>query len=104
VVDDQTFAPTSAPDLAQALVRLVEAGARGLVHVTNAGSCTWHGLASWAVRHEGLDVEVRPIQSGELGLAARRPAFSVLACERYNGFGLPPLRPWREALAALLHA
>lgn len=104
VVDDQTFAPTSAPDLAQALVRLVEAGARGLVHVTNAGSCTWHGLARWAVRHEGLDVEVRPIRSEELGLAARRPTFSVLACERYADLGLPPLRPWPEALATLLHA
>src|SRR5262249_3272843 len=45
VVDDQVFAPTYAPDLAHALLGLVERGARGLVHVTNEGSCTWHDLA-----------------------------------------------------------
>ena len=37
VVADQRFAPTSAGDLAGALVELVRLGARGLCHVTNAG-------------------------------------------------------------------
>ena len=45
VVADQVFAPTFAADLAAASIALVRAGARGLFHVTNAGSCSWHDLA-----------------------------------------------------------
>jgi dTDP-4-dehydrorhamnose reductase len=50
VVADQVFAPTCAADLAVASIALVRAGARGLVHVTNAGSCSWHELAVAASR------------------------------------------------------
>jgi dTDP-4-dehydrorhamnose reductase len=49
VVADQVFSPTCAADLAQAAIALVRARARGLVHVANAGSCTWHELACAAL-------------------------------------------------------
>jgi dTDP-4-dehydrorhamnose reductase len=39
-VSDQVFAPTFAPELADALVSLVRVGARGLYHVTNQGACS----------------------------------------------------------------
>jgi dTDP-4-dehydrorhamnose reductase len=98
VVSDQIFAPTCAADLAQASLALVRAGARGLFHVTNAGSCSWHDLACAALAVAGLDASVEPISSAELALPARRPPHSVLSCEKYLGLGLPPLRHWREAL------
>ena len=99
VVADQTFAPTCAPDLAAASVALVRAGGRGIFHVANAGSCSWHGLAEAALALAGVDAPVEAIASAELALPARRPAYSVLDTARYHGLGLPPLRPWREALA-----
>ncbi len=102
VVDDQVFAPTYAPDLAAALVALVERGARGLMHVTNTGACTWHELACAALQYAGLDREVTRIASADLNLPARRPAYSVLANTRGAHFGLAPLRSWREALAELV--
>jgi dTDP-4-dehydrorhamnose reductase len=102
VVNDQVFAPTYAPDLAAALVALLEAGRQGLVHVTNAGSCTWHELARVALAEARLSVEVDPISSAALGLRAPRPAYSVLSTERYLSLGGPPLRPWREALHDLV--
>jgi dTDP-4-dehydrorhamnose reductase len=98
VVADQVFAPTSAVDLAAASVALVRAGARGLVHVTNAGSCSWHELARAAVAAAGLDAPVEPISLSDLRLPARRPAYSVLDTERARSLGLPPLRSWRDAL------
>ena len=98
VVSDQVFAPTCAADLAQASVALVRARARGLFHVTNAGSCSWHELARAALAVAGLDAAVEAIASAELALPARRPPYSVLACEKYLGLELPPLRRWREAL------
>jgi len=102
VVADQTFAPTCAPDLAAASVALVRAGGRGIFHVANAGSCSWHGLAEAALALAGVDAPVEAIASAELALPARRPAYSVLDTARYHGLGLPPLRPWREALADCL--
>jgi len=102
VVDDQRFAPTYAPDLAAALVALVERGARGLLHVTNEGSCTWHELAVAALELAGLSADVERIHAADLGLPARRPPYSVLSCARYLTLGGPPLRPWREAIAEML--
>jgi dTDP-4-dehydrorhamnose reductase len=98
VVADQVFAPTFAADLAAASIALVHAGARGLFHVTNAGSCTWHDLAVAALLAAGLDVPVERISIAALRLPARRPAYSVLDGSRYLERGLPPLRSWREAL------
>jgi dTDP-4-dehydrorhamnose reductase len=98
VVSDQVFAPTSAVDLAAASFALVRAGARGLIHVTNTGSCSWHELALAALAAAGIDAPVEPISLAELKLPARRPAYSVLDTARARSLGLPPLRPWRDAL------
>jgi dTDP-4-dehydrorhamnose reductase len=102
VVNDQVFAPTYAPDLAAALLALVEAGTQGIVHVTNTGSCTWHALAQQALREAGLPATVEPIASTDLGLKAPRPPYSVLSTTRYRSLGLPALRPWQDALAELV--
>jgi dTDP-4-dehydrorhamnose reductase len=102
VVSDQTFSPTYSPDLAAAAVALVRAGARGLVHVANQGSCTWHELATKGLVLAGIQAPVAEITTAELKLAAKRPAYSVLDTSRYQSLGLPPLRPWADALAASL--
>ena len=102
VVADQTFSPTYSPDLAAAAVALVRAGARGLVHVANQGSCTWHELATKGLALAGIQAPVAEITTAELKLAAKRPAYSVLDTSRYQSLGLPPLRPWADALAASL--
>ena len=102
VVDDQVFSPTYAPDLAAALVELVEHGARGLVHVTNQGECSWHSLATHALELAHAGVVATPIRTADLTLAARRPAYSVLSNARALTLGLTPLRPWRDAIAEML--
>jgi dTDP-4-dehydrorhamnose reductase len=102
IVADQVFAPTCAADLAAASIALVRAGARGLFHVTNGGSCSWRELALAALALAGLEVPVAPITLADLRLPARRPLVSVLSCEKYLGLGLPPLRPWTDALPECL--
>jgi len=102
VVTDQVFAPTSAGELAGALVALVRLGARGLCHVTNEGSCSWHELATAALAAAGLEPQVQAITARELMLPARRPAYSVLDGSRARALGLPPLRHWQDALAELV--
>ncbi len=85
VVDDQRGRPTFAPDLARALVKLVDSGARGLVHFANAGETTWYGLAKEALARAGLSgVRVIPCTSDEFPRPAARPANSVLDTSRYE--------------------
>jgi dTDP-4-dehydrorhamnose reductase len=102
VVGDQLFSPTYAPDLAAAVVTLIDLRARGLVHVANAGACTWHDLAVASLQLAGVEADVQKIGTAELAPPARRPAYSVLSTARYREIGGPPLRPWREALAEML--
>lgn len=86
VVDDQTGTPTSAAQLAAATEALIAASAQGLYHVAAAGQATWHGFASKILeldhRPEVRTRKVVPISTAEYPVAARRPAYSVLSCER----------------------
>ena len=102
VVEDQQGRPTYAVDLARALIALVEAGARGLVHFANAGVASWWDLARRALDLSGCaDLEVDRIKSAELQVDAPRPAWSVLDTRRAESLGVVP-RPWQEALADYL--
>jgi dTDP-4-dehydrorhamnose reductase len=107
VVADQVTGPTWARDVARALARLLPrlvAGdaPRGIYHVTNAGACSWYEFACAALALARVDAEVEPITSAELGARAPRPPYSVLANTRLAAIGEPPLRHWRDALAAYL--
>ena len=85
VVDDQRGRPTFAPDLARALVRLVAAGARGVVHFANAGETTWYGLAKEALARGGFPhVRLVPCTTAEFPRPAARPANSVLDTSLYE--------------------
>jgi dTDP-4-dehydrorhamnose reductase len=102
VVDDQRGRPTYALDLAAGIRRLVEAGARGLYHVANAGEATWWDVARACLDEAGhAALGVDRIRTGDLRLAAPRPAYSVLDCSKAEAAGVR-LRGWREALRAYL--
>ncbi len=99
VVDDQRGSPTYSRDLAAHTLRMVEAGCRGTYHLTNSGSCTWYGLAVYALERAGLkDTEVKPVTTAEFPRPAPRPANSVLANARLEREGFPAMRPWQEAV------
>lgn len=102
VVDDQTGAPTWTYDLARGLAEL---GARtdvapGVLHLTNAGSTTWCGLARAVFAAVGADPDrVHPTTSDRFVRPAPRPAYSVLSGAAWEHAGLTPLQEWSAALA-----
>ena len=105
VVDDQWGCPTVASDLAATTVRAVEAGATGLLHLTNQGPTTWFELARTALELGGLDpTRIEPCTTDEYPTPARRPAFSVLGSERLEALGLSPLPHWRDSLTGVIAA
>ncbi|MHC4249367.1 MAG: dTDP-4-dehydrorhamnose reductase [Planctomycetota bacterium] len=99
VVDDQRGSPTYAPDLAQTILDLVEAGATGTFHAVNSGEATWHDLACEAVTLAGLDVPIARVTTAESPRPAPRPAYSVLSTAKLEEALGAPMRHWREALA-----
>lgn len=104
VVHDQVGSPTYAADLAAAIARLLRDGRTGCYHVTNGGACSWHAFAVEILRQAGVAAPVEPITTAELGRPAPRPAYSVLAHGAWARAGYPSLRPWPDALAAMLQA
>lgn len=102
VVADQTLTPTSTEDLAALTRQLIEAGARGTVHATSGGRCTWYEFASEIFRLAELPGRVEPIPHTQFPTPARRPTFSVLAHTALPCWGVPEPRPWQEALADYL--
>jgi len=102
VVADQTCTPTYTVDLAAATASLTMTDRYGLYHVTNSDSCSWYEFAQAIFEKAGVKADLAPISSWEFGAAARRPAYSVLSTAAYHALGLPPLRPWRDALTAYL--
>jgi dTDP-4-dehydrorhamnose reductase len=105
VVDDQVLTPTYTRDLAGAVARLIERDPPGgIFHLTNAGACSWFEFARRIFALCGLAPDLAPTTSAAFAAPARRPANSVLLNARAAALGLPPLRPWPEALLAYLRA
>jgi dTDP-4-dehydrorhamnose reductase len=98
VVDDQTGCPTWALDLADATMRLVEAGARGIVHFSNGGETTWFEFARLILDEGGFgSVGLSAVSTSSLSLPAPRPAHSPLDKAHYTKLtGCTP-RAWDEA-------
>lgn len=113
IVADQKGAPTSAADLAAAIVSIAEqlllkerSDAWGTYHMTNSGNATWfelaRAIADWRIAHARRSSPIRPITTKDYPTPARRPANSVLDCSKLNEvFSVSP-RPWRQALADTL--
>jgi dTDP-4-dehydrorhamnose reductase len=108
VVDDQRGCPTSAADLAAALVtialRLIRdpSAPTGAYHFVNDGDTTWCGLARHVFETAsglgGPNPSVEAITTAEFPTPARRPANSRLSTALLRkDFGISP-RPWQTAV------
>ena len=113
VVDDQRGRPTSALDLADALLAILDRWAAGdmvgqgrTYHVANAGEASWFELAREIMdecRRVGAPAaEVRPIASSEWPTKAERPRNSVLDCSRFEEEFRWEMPDWRPSVRAIV--
>jgi dTDP-4-dehydrorhamnose reductase len=104
VVDDQFGQPTWTADLAEQVVRLVQADApAGTYHACASGQTSWHGLAEAVFQELGADpARVHRTTSAAFVRPAPRPAYSVLDLSCWDKAALPVMRDWRQALGAAI--
>ena len=116
VVADQQGCPTTAADLADAILAIAarlaargwEDGYAGVFHAAGTGATTWHGLAT-AVFQEaarlGAKVPVvEPITTADWPTPVTRPADSRLECARLAAVFGVRLPPWRDSLTRTVEA
>lgn len=114
VVSDQFGCPTWCRMIAEATAQALaqRAGAKdsaslnGVYHLAASGQTSWHGFAEAIVAampaSDRLCTKVEGIPTSEYPLPAKRPAYSVLSCEKLiQTFGLR-LPDWRSSLGHVL--
>jgi dTDP-4-dehydrorhamnose reductase len=97
VVNDQRGCPTYVVDLARSIISLCRKNAQGIIHVTNAGNCTWFEFAQQIVQSTGLTTDVRPTTSERMARPAPRPAYSVLSPASLEKLSIT-MPAWQDAL------
>ena len=98
VVADQLLTPTFTADLASGVRCAVAEGIAGTLHLTNSGVTSWHGFTEAIMELAGLEIEVNAAKTTRGPGAADRPLNGVLCSSVIDCAGLPPMRPWRDAL------
>jgi dTDP-4-dehydrorhamnose reductase len=111
VVADQIGSPTGAQDIALTITQIIPQLTlenAGIYHYTNSGVASWYDFAI-AIFEEAeklgfpLKIEnIIPITTPEYPTPAKRPAYSVLACEKISKLlgTYPP--HWRQRLRLML--
>ena len=113
VVADQRGNPTSALDIADALLTVAgnlrdrrEPSLRGIFHMTAAGEASWADLAEAvfdaSARGGGPSARVKRISTADYPTPARRPANSRLDSSRLEHIHRVSLPNWRESLQVVV--
>ncbi len=98
VVADQWGSPTSAHDLAGAILYAIEHEIYGTYHYANRGTANWALLAEEVMLCAGLDTLIEHITSAEYPTAAARPAFSILDTAAWQQRSTEVIPEWEASL------
>ncbi len=108
VVFDQAGTPTSATDLARAILIVctkIDADINnygGIYHYSNEGVCSWYDFAVEIVELAGLDCKVVPVTTDRYPLPARRPPYSVLNKGKIKSAFSLEIPHWKSSLRKIL--
>jgi dTDP-4-dehydrorhamnose reductase len=97
VVNDQFGTPTSALELARAIIFVMETESYGIYHATCEGSTNWYAFAVEIFKAAHKSVEVVPITSEEFAAAAPRPKYSILDNKAFRERHGYYMKDWKYA-------
>lgn len=111
VVSDQTGNPTYAPDIADAILHIIEGieeegwddGYAGVYHLAGSGDTSWHGFASEIFKEGGKYGHpvptVNAITTADFPTPAKRPANSCLNCNKVQQIFSIKMPAWQDSTA-----
>ena len=98
VANDQFGSPTSAKDLARAILYLMETSEYGTYHITCKGVCSRYEFAKEISKQINSHVMITPVSTKEMADEVVRPSYVVLdnfILRLVNGYQMPT---WQESL------
>lgn len=104
VVDDQVGCPTSAHDIAEALLHLSSLDANGTYHLAGADQASWHEFAVAIFAAADLTTTANPIGTADYPTPAPRPANSRLDSSTLADATGVRLPSWRDSLSGVVSA
>lgn len=102
VVNDQLCTPSLVPHVANGILDLLGKEARGIYHVVNDGSTSWHGFASELFSQVGVDLRPKGIPTDGYPTVAPRPRFSVLGTKKFASSTGHHLPHWKQGISAYI--
>lgn len=105
VIFDQIGSPTYAPDLACAIINILDLGIKNgceLYHYSNEGICSWYDFAKEIFDISNIDIEVKPLHTYEYLTPAKRPKYSVLDKSKIKALGIQ-VPYWKISLKTCLN-
>jgi dTDP-4-dehydrorhamnose reductase len=102
VVNDEVLSPTPTRLIAERTLDLLHQQAHGLLHLTAAGSCSWHEFATVIFETLGLTTPLLSCSSAEFPSTVRRPAYSAMESVRWEDLHVEPIPDWRSCLISYL--
>jgi len=108
-IDDIWSSTTYVEDLIDRVQVITDKRRYGTYHVVNTGVCSYYDFALEAGRLRGLDRSsvhalIEIAHERDMKRVAARPRYTPLHCLLSEELGLPPMRHWRNALAAYVRA
>lgn len=104
VINDQMGSPTSAHDLAKAILQLLQTDelTYGIFNYSNLEQCTWYDFANEIKRITKAQININPIPTTAYPTPAKRPSYSLLDKNKIiNTFGLQ-IPEWKSSLYEIL--
>lgn len=104
VVSDQFGQPTYAPDLAEAMMLMVEQNLRhpGVFHFSNYPETTWYSFAKKIAELSHASVAVHPISTAEYPTPAKRPMRSTFDLSKIEALYKVEIKHWESSLKECL--
>ena len=111
VIFDQIGSPTSATDLAEGILEIINKLQANpsllqhfaqIYHYSNEGVCSWFDFAKAILTSEDINCDVLPVETKDYPTIAQRPAFSLLNKAKIKKNWTMEIPYWRDSLATCL--
>lgn len=98
IVCDQISIPTYTEDIVKITLHAIEAGLKGLYHLTNSGYASRYEVARFFAEKAGLNKLIIPVCSDYFNTKAKRPYFSAMSNDKISSILGIQIPDWKDGV------